>query len=342
MPQELLHCYNLGCGQKYNPDDNKEDSCTNHSGEPVFHDAYKGWSCCNKKTTDFTEFLNIKGCTKSFHSNIKPPEPERRVVDQSKKDEVIVVKPPTPSSLERPPFDSPLTELKPSVAASLKQQLEGLVKLESSANEDSGDGVPPIGTSCKNGGCKASYEGVQSIDDQCTHHPGFPVFHEGMKYWSCCVRKTSDFNLFLEQVGCSTGKHVWFKKQDRSGVSCRYDWHQTGNFTVVSVFAKKYDPVKSVVKVNPIRLVIQLYFPESEDCFNLDLELGGVINVAECSAQMLSTKVEVKLRKAEPSAWKNLFFSRSVGDTKSTPISESSSNTDNLESRVDAVDLSDL
>lgn len=59
-------------------------------------------------------------------------------------------------------------------------------------------------------------------------------------------------------------------------MSCRYDWHQTGNFTVVSVFAKKYDPVKSVVKVNPIRLVIQLYFPESEDCFNLDLELGGV------------------------------------------------------------------
>ena len=31
-----------------------------HSGAPVFHDAYKSWSCCEKKTTDFTEFLNIK------------------------------------------------------------------------------------------------------------------------------------------------------------------------------------------------------------------------------------------------------------------------------------------
>lgn len=36
----------------------------------MFHDAYKGWSCCNKKSVDFTEFLNIKGCTKSKHSNV--------------------------------------------------------------------------------------------------------------------------------------------------------------------------------------------------------------------------------------------------------------------------------
>jgi hypothetical protein len=38
------------------------DSCTFHPGAPFFHDAYKGWSCCKKKCTDFTEFLNIKVC----------------------------------------------------------------------------------------------------------------------------------------------------------------------------------------------------------------------------------------------------------------------------------------
>ena len=57
------------------------DSCVHHPGAPFFHDAYKGWyaehkfhccthllknfnrfqrSCCKKKCTDFTEFLNIK------------------------------------------------------------------------------------------------------------------------------------------------------------------------------------------------------------------------------------------------------------------------------------------
>lgn len=46
------------------------DECRHHPGHPVFHDAYKGWSCCNKKSVDFTEFLNIKGCTLSKHSNV--------------------------------------------------------------------------------------------------------------------------------------------------------------------------------------------------------------------------------------------------------------------------------
>ncbi|XP_043208121.1 cysteine and histidine-rich domain-containing protein-like [Amphibalanus amphitrite] len=72
-----LQCYNRGCGNKYNPEENKQDSCTFHPGAPFFHDAYKGWSCCNKKTVDFTEFLNTKGCTKGFHSDVKPVEPEK-------------------------------------------------------------------------------------------------------------------------------------------------------------------------------------------------------------------------------------------------------------------------
>lgn len=74
----------------------------------------------------------------------------------------------------------------------------------------------------------------------------------------------------------------------------------------------------------------------------LILNYFQVVNVSECNVQMLGTKVEVKLRKAEPSAWKNLFISNGAGDTKSTPSSESSGSTGNLESRVDAVDLSDL
>ena len=35
------------------------DVCQFHPGVPVFHDALKGWSCCPKRSTDFTEFLNI-------------------------------------------------------------------------------------------------------------------------------------------------------------------------------------------------------------------------------------------------------------------------------------------
>ena len=34
-----------------------------------------------------------------------------------------------------------------------------------------------------------------------------------MKYWTCCNRKTSDFDNFLNQEGCATGKHVWVKSK---------------------------------------------------------------------------------------------------------------------------------
>lgn len=133
----LLQCYNRGCGQKYDSENNHEgtnrlcfqksilysvsninhlknirlyflDSCRHHPGEPVFHDAYKGWGCCNKKCTDFTEFLNIKGCTLSKHSNIKPPEPEKPVAKDIPDTEVIEVKPLKKQCLERPPHDTPL------------------------------------------------------------------------------------------------------------------------------------------------------------------------------------------------------------------------------------------
>jgi hypothetical protein len=41
---------------------------------PYFHDAYKIWSCCQKKSTDFTTWLSLPGCTKGRHNPDKPKE----------------------------------------------------------------------------------------------------------------------------------------------------------------------------------------------------------------------------------------------------------------------------
>ena len=41
---------------------------------------------------------------------------------------------------------------------------------------------------------------AERVDNECLYHPGIPVFHEGMKYWSCCQRKTTEFqvtNLYI-------------------------------------------------------------------------------------------------------------------------------------------------
>ncbi|XP_026315449.1 cysteine and histidine-rich domain-containing protein [Hyposmocoma kahamanoa] len=312
MPEDknLVQCYNRGCGQLFDPNKNDKDDCCHHPGSPVFHDAYKGWSCCNKKSVDFTEFLNIKGCTLSKHSNVKPPEPEKKALDKElETKEIIEVRAPiTGPQLIRPPFESPLVTLEARIADSLRDLVQKTEQKVATVD----DGNIAIGTSCKNGGCGTTYEGPQSNDTICTYHPGCPVFHEGLKFWSCCQRRTTDFNTFLSQPGCTSGYHKWTKEGTAAGtVKCRWDWHQTPDYVIVSVYAKKYDPTLSFIKVNPIRLNIKLVFREEGDAvFELDLELRGVITVQSSSASMMPSKVEIKLKKAEPGAWAKLDFPR--------------------------------
>lgn len=340
MSQEenLLPCYNRGCGKKFDPNDNKEGDCIYHSGYPVFHDAYKGWSCCNKKCTDFTEFLNIKGCVKSYHSNIKPAEPEKPVVDKSKWNEIIeVIAQPLSngSALERPPFETPQVNLTPNVSPALLEQIKGLT---SNVSQNIHESKVQIGQSCKNNSCKATYNGLASDDEVCNHHPGVPIFHEGMKYWSCCQKKTTDFSTFLEQPGCAQGKHTWISKNTGKRAKCRMDWHQTGTFVVISVYAKKYQPDQSSIKLNPIRLTVDLFFIEENSRYNLDLELRGIVDITQSSVNMLPTKVEIKLKKAEPGSWAKLDFPRATEEE----IEEDSQNDENISAQVEAVDLSDL
>ena len=42
-----------------------------------------------------------------------------------------------------------------------------------------------VGTACVHKGCSRKYVDETSLSQECVHHPGAPVFHEGNKYW--CV-----------------------------------------------------------------------------------------------------------------------------------------------------------
>ena len=113
-----------------------------------------------------------------------------------------------------------------------------------------------------------------------------------MKYWSCCQRKTTEFQHFLDQVGCSIGKHKWVDDKGKgwlyevlvlnqecySGkeISCRYDWHQTATHVTVAVYAKNYDHRSVKLQVSPVRLNFTTYFPQEAGSFDMDVELKGV------------------------------------------------------------------
>lgn len=299
-------CYNRGCGQKFDPNDNKPESCVHHPGTPVFHDAYKGWSCCPKKTTDFTEFLNIKGCTKGVHSNVKPIEPEKPKATYENIDEIIekpVRKPQT--FMVRPSGDTPLVRIKSTIAPSLKNELVKLKSFDTSEQGNNHNAEVAVGTTCKNSGCRKTYEKESDNRETCMHHNGTPVFHEGMKYWTCCLRKTSDFNSFLEQEGCTVAKHAWVKVKSEEELkqTCRYDWFQTGPNVFLNIYAKLPIPEQSYVEANSVKMIVRVIFGAEQNTFDLNLNLYGIIDVAGSSVLYSANKVEVKLLKAESMSW---------------------------------------
>eukprot|EP00731_Ephydatia_muelleri_P032091 Em0023g598a len=206
--------------------------------------------------------------------------------------------------------DLPYVNLTTVIASSLKATLERYkaaanqaVDLQANASVE-GD-VIPIGTVCKNKACGATYQGPDSTNQECLYHTGAAIFHEGYKYWSCCQRRTSDFNEFLKQEGCTTGSHCWTETAKKA-VQCRCDWHQTGPFVVVSIFAKGCVPELSSFKVNPTNVLVALSFEGGKSEYQLHLKLHGIIEPSQSSAELMGSKVELKLRKAESFPWPTL------------------------------------
>lgn len=241
----------------------------------------------------------------------KPPEPEKKKADDL--EDVIEVRAPiSASALPRPPFTAPLTQMQVTLNANFKRTIDELVVPKAGADKQEADESDEVavGTNCKNGGCTVSYESEQSRYSECVHHPGVPIFHEGMKYWSCCQRKTSDFSAFVAQKGCESGTHKWkVAATSDQTMQCRYDWHQTGNHVVVAIYAKVYDYRVSYVQLNPVRMKVHLVFPQQSNAtFDLDVELRGVIDVGKSTVQMMGTKVEITMAKAELGSWAKLNF----------------------------------
>ncbi|XP_032083877.1 integrin beta-1-binding protein 2 [Thamnophis elegans] len=341
-----LLCYRKGCGQRFDPERNSQDACLHHPGFPIFHDALKGWSCCKKRTTDFSEFLSIKGCMKGFHSNEKPPEPKDASAQPKPCTADLVPEPKSTEVLqrERPSSDEPKQPLLVKVAQALQQVLEKLntstapqPALHGLANPG-GSSETSIGTACRNAGCKATFQGEESKTESCQFHPGVPVFHEGMKYWSCCGIKTTDFAAFLEQKGCSRGKHTWVTRQeDKKLVSCRQDWHQTSSQVVVTLYARTPLPHLSSIKANRTGLDIRVGF-EGEKFFQAQLDLWGVINVEKSFASLLPSKVEIALKKASPIAWARLEQPQSQAEALQTLSQEAATPGSSLEAPLEESD----
>ncbi|KAI0319796.1 HSP20-like chaperone [Amylostereum chailletii] len=63
---------------------------------------------------------------------------------------------------------------------------------------------------CAHKGCGQDFDPATNSEESCVYHPGAPVFHEGLKSWSCCntVNKpVLEFDQFMSITGCTRGPH---------------------------------------------------------------------------------------------------------------------------------------
>ncbi|KAI1847298.1 hypothetical protein JX266_006523 [Neoarthrinium moseri] len=298
-------CVHKGCGKMYTDPD---EVCTYHPGPPVFHEGQKGWKCCKPRVLTFDEFLTIPPCTEGKHSTTDiPPEVEKKTGDaaaveatnQSLASKLSEVPSNVPSRAPLTPQPAPTAPPPPPESEDDEPSLE-----------------IPDGKTCRRKGCHATYKKGQarSDDEQCVHHPGAPIFHEGSKGYSCCKRRVLEFDEFMRIEGCKTSpRHLFIgsgedKKKSPSAEetldTVRHDYYQTPSTVIASFFLKKIDSPKSTVKFQAQTMLLDLVTSDATPKrYKADVPLYGKIDPEKSTFKIFGTKLEVNLSKADGTGW---------------------------------------
>ena len=301
----LLTCYNKGCTQRFLEEDNNISACKFHPGEPIFHEGLKGWSCCSRRTTSFSDFLEFPGCERGPHNPFKPDPPKKEEMEElpdlapvAISEQRVAVPVPAP----RPTEPAILVSLPAKVDKPLLKALE-LSKLSEPA-------VPAENKTqrCQNGGCKAVRRDGESMEGDCVYHSGTAIFHEGLKFWSCCMKKTSVFEEFLSQPGCTMGTHKWVFGLNPSSSLIKFDHFQRGNNIVITFYGKLCDYYQCAVKASSTNLQIYLVFDGGKKVFDKLFELYSTVIPEKSAVEYLKAKVEVILCKDAPMHWPQLEY----------------------------------
>jgi len=305
---------------EYLDSENHPESCKFHLGNPVFHEGYKYWSCCPKKTINFQDFLEIPPCSVGPHTEhletLPPKEKPSSSLDgnsisSSLRDTFISTTIPptrnastTTTTATTTTTTSTTTNNPIGIERSPVAEVPERIQEDENEGDDPPDVIVPSGTTCVRRGCGVVFSGSATLSEPCRYHRGFAVFHEGAKGWSCCGKTTSDFERFLEMTGCAVASRHKFTRPS-SLLEARFDWHQTNGFVVVTIYAKAVDPHSSKVLIEPQKLKWELQLKGGQKCIK-EIYLQKPINSAASTYEILSVKVEVKLKKCNMEHWESL------------------------------------
>ncbi|PLW51530.1 hypothetical protein PCASD_00367 [Puccinia coronata f. sp. avenae] len=320
----MATCTRQGCGQKFDPAQNALAECVFHPGKPVFHEGLKSWSCCkekNKPVMEFDQFMKIEGCATGVHSLEKravAPAPQPKTEESS-----VGVNGMMPSSDEKKTDTSAPKPAHQTTRDVFQPMKPNEIKSQSSPPkpepEDDPESIVPEGSKCKRLACGITWSGMGNCKrgkldkDECTYHPGTPVFHEGSKGYTCCKRRVLDFDDFLKLGGCKKGSHLFTETAstadgnlgEEESVECRFDFYQTPTSVIVSIFAKKVDQDNSIIKFGTSGVDVDLKFLTNKR-FRRSFHLFGSIDPDQSTYKILSTKCEMVLIKSDGRSWSNL------------------------------------
>ncbi|PGH33556.1 hypothetical protein GX50_03628 [[Emmonsia] crescens] len=288
-------CVHKGCGKVFTDAD---EPCIYHPGPPEFHEGHKGWKCCKPRVLSFDEFLSIPPCTTGKHSTVDDTlAPE--AAKEAPQIEPDNTPKPTPVAIGNAP-----TTLS---AAGAHTPTPSSSPPPESESDDASLAIE-AGAICRRRCCNAKYSPSASRDDEkCVHHPGQPIFHEGSKGWSCCKRRVLEFDEFMKIVGCKEKtRHLFIgkgKKTEEEKVdNIRTDFYQTATSVMATLYLKKID--KASAKVNFSPTTIELDLPTSDNKrFKQTFNLYAPIDVEKSSFQIMGTKMDLNLAKADGASW---------------------------------------
>jgi len=290
------------CGTEYLESENNDTACKFHPGPPIFYEGYKGWKCCDRKTIDFDEFMAFETCAIGKHT---PKEDKPKPVPTEPQIPPAIV---NSSGVETYKNPNEKKEIIPNIkplAAPVPEEPAVVLPKEI---PDPPDAVISVGVRCLHKGCNKSFVNDESRKEECIYHPGYPIFHEGGKGYGCCKKMTLLFEEFLSMEGCTVGAHKFIADpKPAATVNVRHDFYQMGSNVILSFYSKNCDKSASHITFTPTGINVELKLSD-EQIFKKNIEFTGgkTIDPATSSYSVLSSKVEVKLRKAAPVDWVKL------------------------------------
>lgn len=161
-----------------------------------------GWKCCKPRVLTFDEFMTIPPCTTGKHSTTDLPPPVEKAHGDTIAEEIAAPTPtqtPPPGNLSsRAPISAPQATATPPPPPPESESDDPKLEIAD-------------GQACRRRGCNGKFVAGKSRDgEECSYHPGAPLFHEGSKGYTCCKRRVLEFSEFMKIEGCQTkSKHLF-------------------------------------------------------------------------------------------------------------------------------------